>query len=134
MDYVNCRKYGEGYKEEDEDNKQILLQIGDNKFDQGMGMARKGFFPDRGDYQNKERAKSVGRDKSGYITTEVPEEENQKSALKKKQRISSSQEKIQNRQVIKNDYISNDGKKVKISNNIYAPNRENVGRLSKNGQ
>jgi len=27
VDYVNCRKYGEGYKEEDEANQQILLQI-----------------------------------------------------------------------------------------------------------
>ena len=61
-DYVNCRKYGEGYKEEDEDNKQILLQIGDNKFDQDLGMARKGFFPERGDYPEKRRTQSVGRE------------------------------------------------------------------------
>ena len=73
-DYVNCRKFGENYKEEDEINKQILLEIHGDGIEEGLKIARKGYFPQRDPIQARVRASSVAKEKKGYISTELPGE------------------------------------------------------------
>lgn len=118
VDYANCRKYGENYKEEEMD-KEMVLEVRD-PYDDEYNLRRKGNFPTRKKVRVKSKKKNKDR---GLLRTDLTKKQRRSRSPNVPRRTQAS---VDHRVLMKQDFVSGDGMKIHKKKNLVAPNRAGV--------
>jgi hypothetical protein len=111
VDYVNCRKYGDNYKEEDMDQ-EMVIEV-HNPYE--VVATKKGHFPNRGGSLNKKKSAKFRLKDKGLLKTSLKSRNSRSPNIPRR-----------NGAKVKNNHISDNGQKVKLKKKIYAPERDEV--------